>query len=283
MHYALGTSLTATPNCFAPNNSTASMAASFAMHLATRRRITSPTAIGLMPVLFLFKAVNVALQKGGAAKFASWPLLAKLTNLVREFITRWDWSEIEQLIAWRRCSDTFWTAQLLWNSKKTGAAKEPFFRRIEKLRSYSLPSAQEFRFSLDAVFFSSMRVFLLSGAIPSDDKVFAARPNCPWRQNFFARGVSASIVLLFFFACFIEADSFQRAAYSPYLHRSNLFIIKFSCCCLCFLPPLFEARKTQLLTVKNFFQYSTQSGFEMQSSMIDVIILDHCIRNFTGI
>ena len=136
LHYSLGTSLTATPNCFARNNSTASKGASFAMHLATRRRITSPTAIGLMLFLF-FNAVNVALHKPGATKFWSSPLLAKFTNLVREFTLRLDWSAIEQLIAWCSvyildgpaavkfekhwsCKRTFassnWQASLLWSS-----------------------------------------------------------------------------------------------------------------------------------------------------------------------
>ena len=50
----------------------------------------------------------------------------------------------------------------------------------------------------------------------------------------------------------------------------------------CFLPPLLEARKTfanceKLLPVLN------KSGFEMQSSMIDVIIPGHGLRNFMGI
>ena len=48
------------------------------------------------------------------------------------------------------------------------------------------------------------------------------------------------------------------------------------------LPPLLEARKRHFLTAKNIFQLSTQSGFEMQSSMIDVMIPDHGILNFTG-
>ena len=65
----------------------------------------STTAIGLMPNFF---NLNLALQKAGATKLRSWPLTTKFTNLVREFISRLDWSEIEQL----RVEDglgTFWT------------------------------------------------------------------------------------------------------------------------------------------------------------------------------
>ena len=72
--------LTVTLNCFTPNNSTASMADSFAMHLATMRRITSPTAIVLLPVFFSFNAAKVALQKAGATTLASWLLPSYVTK-----------------------------------------------------------------------------------------------------------------------------------------------------------------------------------------------------------
>ena len=127
------------------------MAGSFAMHLWTRRRLTSPTAIGLIPV-FLFNAVNVALQKAWATKVGSWPLLAKFTSLVRNSLLAWIDQKLNNWLRGEDALGTYWTAQLLWNLKKTGAAKGPFFHRIDKLRSYSLPSAQEFRFPLYAVF-----------------------------------------------------------------------------------------------------------------------------------
>ena len=59
--------------------------------------------------------------------------------------------------------------------------------------------------------------------------------------------------------------------------------MSFPAAAIVFLPPLLEARKRQLLTAKNYFQSSTQSGFEMQLSIIDVIIPDHGIRIFTGL
>ena len=50
--------LTATPDHFAPNNSTAMEAANFALRLATRRQIFSPGAIGfrLSVRFFLFQS-----------------------------------------------------------------------------------------------------------------------------------------------------------------------------------------------------------------------------------
>ena len=104
--YFLGFFLTANPNWFAPSNPNASTAASFAMHLAARCQITSPTSIGLMSVFFQFKAVNVfnvALQKVEVTKLGTWPLPDKFTNLVKEFIACLGGLEFEQLIAWRRC------------------------------------------------------------------------------------------------------------------------------------------------------------------------------------
>ena len=279
MHYALGTSSDSNSQMLCTKQLNRLDGCFFCNALGKKRQITSPTAIGLMLVFFLFNAVNVELQKARATNLENWPCWPSSLIWSGNSLPAWIDRKLNNWLRREDALGTFWTAKLLWNTKKTGAAKRAFLNRIDKLRSYSFPSAQKFRFPLDAFFW----VFL-SGAIPSDDKIFAAKPNCPWRKRVFAREASTSILmLLLLFACFIEAASYQRSAYSPALHRSNLFIIEFSCCCLCFLPPLFEARKTHLLTAKNFFQLSTQSEFEMQSSMIDVIIPELGIRNFTGI
>ena len=112
---------------------------------------------------------------------------------------------------WLRGEDVlviFWTAQLLWNSKITEAATRPLLHRIEKFCSCSLLSAKKNRFPPDAVCWVQWGSFLLSGAIPSDDKIFATRPNCPWRQSFLAREASASIVLVLFF-CLLHWSRFE--------------------------------------------------------------------------
>ena len=58
--------LTATPNCFVLNRSAASEFASRAMHLAIRRRMTSPTTIRRTPPFNFFNAFSVALHNIGA-------------------------------------------------------------------------------------------------------------------------------------------------------------------------------------------------------------------------
>ena len=55
--------LTATTSCMDEKSSTASELASCAIHLAMRRRITSPTAIGRRPPFALFRVVREAEQK----------------------------------------------------------------------------------------------------------------------------------------------------------------------------------------------------------------------------
>ena len=60
--------LTATPSHFAPNSSTATEAANFALCLATRRQIISPAAIGLESGFFFLKVVSEAKRKLGAKK-----------------------------------------------------------------------------------------------------------------------------------------------------------------------------------------------------------------------
>ena len=52
--------LSATPNCFVLNISAASEFASRAMHLAIRRRMTSPTTMGRTASYSFFNAVSVA-------------------------------------------------------------------------------------------------------------------------------------------------------------------------------------------------------------------------------
>ena len=273
---------TATPNCFAPNNSAASTAASFAMHLATRRRIIS-LLFCFCSVLFLFNAVNEALQKTRATKLGSWLLLAKFTDLVREFFACWGWSEIEQLIMWSRCSAYNLDSPAAVKFAKHWSCKRIFTSSNWKVLQLWSFIASKISFSLWCSFSSWMWLFLLSGVFPSNDRIFAAWSNCPWRKWVLAQDASASIVLLLlFFACFIETASFQRAAYSPDLHRSNLFIIEFSCSCLCFYPLCWK-HVNVLHTAQKIFQSSTQSGFEMQSSIIEAIIPDKYIRNFTTI
>ena len=55
--------LTATASHFAPNSSTATETANFALRLATRRQIIAPAAIVLASGFFFFKVVSEAKQK----------------------------------------------------------------------------------------------------------------------------------------------------------------------------------------------------------------------------
>ena len=76
-------------------------------------------------------------------------------------------------------------------------------------------------------FSTSMMVLLLASAIPSNDKIFA-HDRIVLEDKVFSLGSQTLPLCCCFFACFIETASYQRAAYSPDLHCSNLFIIEFS-------------------------------------------------------
>ena len=72
---------------------------------------------------------------------------------------------------------------------------------IELIQSSSLGS--RISFSTGCILSSSMTVFLLSGAIPSDGKIFAIGPNyCPWKQIWAS---ACFLLLLLFFVSFIGA------------------------------------------------------------------------------
>ena len=138
--------LTPTHNCFAHNNSTSAKAASFAMYLVTRRGITSPTAIGLMPVFLsmLLKLHYKKLEPWSSETRLCWPsLLIWLGNSLIAWIDR-------KVINWLRGEDalgTFWTTQLLLNSTK----------ELQKDLCFN-----EFK-SFSAIFFQGMKNFVSPG------------------------------------------------------------------------------------------------------------------------
>ena len=177
--------LTATPNCFVLKRSAASEFASRAMHLAIRRRMTSPTAIGRTPPFNFFNAVIVALHSIGATNSGSWPLLAKLTNFVKLVIARFDWSGAPQFTACSRCSGYIFDGPAAVNLENDSIWKNT--DASSNWYAFVLASWSNWWsgcFSLGWSFLSSFNVAALSGATPSEDRTFAALPNCPCRQRF---------------------------------------------------------------------------------------------------
>ena len=81
-------SLPTTRSRLPQNTETSWEVSSFALELATRRRIILPVAISLMPDLVFFKFVKETLQKIQAIKLGSCPLHARLTNLVADVFAR---------------------------------------------------------------------------------------------------------------------------------------------------------------------------------------------------
>ena len=95
--------LMATPSWFRQKISNASFFAKETKHLTTRRRKTSPTAMGRTPVFLSVKAVREALQKVGPTSFGK-PLAAqKLIRLVSFCIANLDCSRLLQRMTFDRC------------------------------------------------------------------------------------------------------------------------------------------------------------------------------------
>ena len=146
-----------------------------------------------------------------------------------------------KLIIWLRGEKaliTFWTARMTWKWKKTEAVKGLCLMELKSFAAVNFHRFKNFVLPMDALFLQKNQF---------DDKIFAVRPNCPFRKFFCLGGKRLHYVFAFIFDCFIEAASYQRAAYSPDLRRSNFFIIDFCCSCLYFYT-LLEARKRQLIT-----------------------------------
>ena len=61
--------------------------------------------MGLTLDSFFFTSGDYSLHSFGAKQLRNRPVLTRFTNLVGDIIAGLDWSEIEQLKAWERCSE----------------------------------------------------------------------------------------------------------------------------------------------------------------------------------
>ena len=75
--------LTLTPNCKGARTERAEDRTAWARHLDTRRRRTSPTAIGRRPPFFFLQASKEAPQKWGRIDCGVRPEASRLTNFVK--------------------------------------------------------------------------------------------------------------------------------------------------------------------------------------------------------
>ena len=116
-------------------------------------------------------------------------------------------------------------------------------------------------------------------------QIFFSTNELSSKTDFLAREASASIDLLLLCIIFGFVPKKRLRTKEPYTHRffhcSNLIAFTFTCCCSYFFH-LCCKHARHLLIAKNFFQVSAQSGFYIQSSMVNIMILEHSKQNFTS-
>ena len=253
--------LTRTPSWMESNNSIASDFASFTKHLAIRRFRISLTAIGCSHFL-LDRAVSDALWRVFETNIENLPLLPVFTNLVIALRANSEWSGALHSTACNRCSGCILEGPAavyllkVFNFSKTMLSLN-WYALDAILSGWSKVGGS----SLGCSSPSAFKVALLLGASPSNDRIFAARPNWPCNYRLLALLANSSIPFVgFFFACFTDKASVQMFAYSPVCHRWMRLESRWSWFLLCILPPRLLARRTHLETENNSCQFSSSSG-----------------------
>ena len=260
------------------NHSIASDFASFTKHLTIRRLRISLTAFGRTLPFFLDRALSDALQRFFETNEGNIPRLPVLTNLVVDLRSNSDWSGAVHSSACNRCSGCILGGPVavyllqVFNCSKTMLLLN-WYALDATLSGWSKAGEASLGYSSSSAF----RVALLLGASPSDDRIFASRPNWSCKHKLLALLASSSILFVeFYFA------SVKKFAYSPLFNWSMQSESRWSWFRLCFLPPRMLARRMHFEAEHSFCQFSSSSGVLAQSSRMLVSSCDLLTLNLTG-